>query len=316
MANPITHKVISGDTLFSLSKKYGLTINELKSINNLTSDTIKVGQILKLTPFTHTVVSGDTLYNLAKKYNTTVDTLKSINGLTSNTIKLGQILKLQFEPNTPQPNPQINKKNAIIFFIGGAGDKKTFYLTPRNKNMEYVYDEFTSIKNNDLSNFNGRIFSTYLGYDDVKGSSDIATKVVAQIPNKSDLIYIVGHSLGGWNGAHLTSELKNQGYDVEILITLDPVGEGVIVGTFTDIPYKTPKVEAKQWINIYSDPDNETIPDKVANFGEQWQPKTGTTYNITTKIHHENALGMMYVDVIPQKTVMDLFIQSIKDNLK
>lgn len=49
MSNPVTHKVVSGDTLFSLGKKYGLTVAELKSINNLTSDTIKIGQVLKLT---------------------------------------------------------------------------------------------------------------------------------------------------------------------------------------------------------------------------------------------------------------------------
>lgn len=49
MTTPITHKVVSGDTLYSLGKKYGLTVAELKKINNLTSDTIKIGQVLKLT---------------------------------------------------------------------------------------------------------------------------------------------------------------------------------------------------------------------------------------------------------------------------
>lgn len=111
MSNPVTHKVVSGDTLFSLGKKYGLTVAELKSINNLTSDTIKVGQILKLTPFTHTVVSGDTLFSLAKKHNTTVDTLKSLNGLKSDMIKVGQILRL------PEYNGQLQLKisNTDIF---------------------------------------------------------------------------------------------------------------------------------------------------------------------------------------------------------
>lgn len=89
-----THQVISGDTLFSLAKKYGLTVNELKSINNLTSDTIKVGQVLKLTPFTHTVVSGDTLYSLAKKYATTVETIQLLNELENDLIKVGQVLRL------------------------------------------------------------------------------------------------------------------------------------------------------------------------------------------------------------------------------
>lgn len=94
MTNPVTHKVVSGDTLFSLAKKYGLTVNELKEFNNLKTDTIKVGQILKLARLTHTVVSGDTLYSLAKKYNTTVEILQSINGLKDNLIKVGQVLRL------------------------------------------------------------------------------------------------------------------------------------------------------------------------------------------------------------------------------
>lgn len=89
-----THTVVSGDTLYSLGKKYGLTVDELKSINKLTSDTIKVGQVLTVSKTTHKVVSGDTLFSLAKKYETTVAALKSLNGLKSDTIKVGQILRL------------------------------------------------------------------------------------------------------------------------------------------------------------------------------------------------------------------------------
>ena len=94
MVTPVIHKVVSGDTLFSLSKKYGLTVNELKEFNNLKTDTIKVGQVLKLARLTYAVVSGDTLYSLSKKYNTTVEILQSINGLKGTVIKVGQILKL------------------------------------------------------------------------------------------------------------------------------------------------------------------------------------------------------------------------------
>lgn len=121
MSNPVTHKVVSGDTLFSLGKKYGLTVAELKSINNLTSDTIKVGQVLKLTPFTHTVVSGDTLFSLAKKHNTTVDTLKSLNGLKSDTIKVGQILRL---PEIFSKQLQLNFADTDMVFRNVAYELK------------------------------------------------------------------------------------------------------------------------------------------------------------------------------------------------
>lgn len=48
MSKPTTHKVVSGDTLSALAKKYGTTVKELKDINGLKSDLIKVGQTLKL----------------------------------------------------------------------------------------------------------------------------------------------------------------------------------------------------------------------------------------------------------------------------
>lgn len=95
MSNPTTHVVVSGDTLYSLGKKYGLAVNDLKIFNNLTSNVIKTGQILELTKIAHKVVSGDTLFSLSKKYGTTVIILKSINGLKSDVIKVDQILKLK-----------------------------------------------------------------------------------------------------------------------------------------------------------------------------------------------------------------------------
>lgn len=48
MSKPTTHKVVSGDTLSALAKRYGTTVKELKSINGLKSDLIKIGQTLKL----------------------------------------------------------------------------------------------------------------------------------------------------------------------------------------------------------------------------------------------------------------------------
>lgn len=46
--NSSNHIVVKGDTLYSISKKYGITVEELKNINNLTSNTISIGQSLRL----------------------------------------------------------------------------------------------------------------------------------------------------------------------------------------------------------------------------------------------------------------------------
>ena len=100
-----TYTVKAGDSLWSIANKYGITVNELKALNALTSNNLQVGQILTVpgagTPSqptpggnTYTVKNGDSLWSIAQKYNTTVNTLKSLNGLTSNDLQIGQTLKL------------------------------------------------------------------------------------------------------------------------------------------------------------------------------------------------------------------------------
>lgn len=95
-----TYTVQNGDTLYSIARKYNTTVDAIKSLNNLTSNTITVGQILKIPVDSsldydnYTVQSGDTLYAIARRYNTTIDEIKRINNLTSNTITVGQILKI------------------------------------------------------------------------------------------------------------------------------------------------------------------------------------------------------------------------------
>lgn len=93
------YTVKSGDSLYKIAQNNNTTVDEIKRLNNLTSNNLVIGQTLKLpsplTPEnTYTVKSGDSLYKIAQKYNTTVDELKRINNLTSNTLSIGQVLKL------------------------------------------------------------------------------------------------------------------------------------------------------------------------------------------------------------------------------
>ena len=95
------YTVVSGDTLYSIANKYGLTVDELKSLNNLSSNLLSVGQRLLVKPTTtstteetYTVKKGDNLYQIALQFDTTVDALKTLNGLTSNLLSIGQVLKI------------------------------------------------------------------------------------------------------------------------------------------------------------------------------------------------------------------------------
>lgn len=98
--NYIEYTVKKGDNLYSIARNYGLTQSELMDYNNLTSNLLSIGQILKI-PVSkdstsqqtiYTVQKGDSLYSIAQKYNTTVDSIKRKNNLTSNLLSIGQKL--------------------------------------------------------------------------------------------------------------------------------------------------------------------------------------------------------------------------------
>ncbi|OIU66413.1 LysM peptidoglycan-binding domain-containing protein [Rossellomorea aquimaris] len=85
------HLIKKGDTLWGLSQKYGLTMDQLKESNNLNSSVILAGDKLRFEKMI-TIEKGDTLWSLAKKQHTTVGQLKHVNGLKSDTIYAGHKL--------------------------------------------------------------------------------------------------------------------------------------------------------------------------------------------------------------------------------
>ena len=100
------YSVQKGDTLYSIARKFNTTVDNLKSLNNITTDSLAIGQILKIPgeenikENTYTVKKGDNLYSIARTYGTTVDKLKNINNLTSNNLSIGQVLKLPSSDTT------------------------------------------------------------------------------------------------------------------------------------------------------------------------------------------------------------------------
>lgn len=119
-ADAASYKVQRGDTLWSIAQKNNVTVTNLKSINNLPSNSLYVNQVLQLDQQqiaqvanpndtvtvntaassvtgesnTYTVNPGDTLFSIAKKSGLTVANLQNLNGLSNNNIKVGQKLNI------------------------------------------------------------------------------------------------------------------------------------------------------------------------------------------------------------------------------
>ena len=93
-----TYIVQRGDTLYGISGQFGISVEDIKLSNNLTSNNIIVGQVLKIpsenTTSLYVVKSGDSLYSIARKYNTTVFELVRLNNLNTKILSVGQQLRI------------------------------------------------------------------------------------------------------------------------------------------------------------------------------------------------------------------------------
>ena len=123
LPNYINYTVLKNDTLYTIAKKYNLSVDTIIKDNSLTNNVINVGQVLKIrteqsdeeveqcfgvdyTPNkdtnykTYTVKKGDNLYNIAKNNNTTVSAIVDLNNLSTVNLAIGQILKIPNSNNT------------------------------------------------------------------------------------------------------------------------------------------------------------------------------------------------------------------------
>ncbi|WP_173916882.1 LysM peptidoglycan-binding domain-containing protein [Halobacillus sp. Marseille-Q1614] len=99
-----TYTVKAGDTLYSIARSLGVTVQELTAANNITNpNLITIGQVLKIpienqppsTGALYTVKSGDTLYSISRNFNVTVNDIAKVNNITNPSyIRVGQQLNI------------------------------------------------------------------------------------------------------------------------------------------------------------------------------------------------------------------------------
>lgn len=144
--SPGTYTVKSGDTLWSIAKKYNISVDELKKINNLSTNSLTINQVLQLPVdenvtdvFTYTVKPGDTLYSIANKFDISVNELQSINNLSTSLLSIGQVLNVR---PSMSDIPQDNNEKSTEYIVK-SGD--TLYAI--SNKFKIPVDKLKSINN-------------------------------------------------------------------------------------------------------------------------------------------------------------------------
>jgi len=177
----------------------------------------------------------------------------------------------------------------ITFFIGGAGDASRYFgAGPHFLMRDQVKAPFDKVAPTTC-------LSIYLGYGAVYGKKNIQQNILSCIANKQQtLINIVGYSLGGWNGAHLAEILTAQGYTVDVLITLDPVGTNAGVAIVSKIYWNYPIPQANHWINVLTKPPLLEPDDVIARAGGQWIPPQNNVHAFYETLYHHREVGKLF----------------------
>ena len=131
------YTVKAGDTIYGISKQFGVSAMDIYNLNNLTNSNIKVGQVLKIPTnsgtnpsnmFYYTVKKGDSLYSIARIYNTTVNEIIKLNNLKSTNLSIGQTLRI------PETNESVTTMPpSFINYTVKKGDN--LYSIAKNNNI-------------------------------------------------------------------------------------------------------------------------------------------------------------------------------------
>lgn len=201
-------------------------------------------------------------------------------------------------------------KQSINLFIGGAGDFERFYVYgPRNFILNEIKIPFEKIiEAQKISNYQ----SHYLSYKDLKRD-----RIWSLLPNpETCTINLIGYSFGGWNAAHFSKVLNEKQYEVNLLITLDPVGKNIQSLFKKDLYNNIPQPLAKAWIHVSSVSKKWSIDNLIALIGGRWiptVPSKGTFYE--TPASHVEVGKMFFNPLLNNNTnLSDTLLKSIEGN--
>jgi LysM repeat protein len=194
-ASALDYTVRKGDTLYSISRQYGVTVTDLRQWNYLKDSGIRTGQILhvsapsagtdakKLKIKYYRVKKGETLWRIAFNHGVPLNRLMEINGIRDvGSLKSGQVIKLALEENRPayrpaavQPPPSFyldkpvrgpaeptqDGKGVRLFCAAG-----TRAVAVRDATVEYT-GVLVGYRNVVILNHGGNMYTVYAGLGDI-----------------------------------------------------------------------------------------------------------------------------------------------------
>ena len=145
MAQDNTHTVERGESLFGIARTYDVTIDQLKDWNNLSSNTLAVGQKLIISDPDKNAVSyqvkpGDTLFGIAKEQGVSISEIKEWNNMTGNSLEVGQRLVIYKQDNQQLDGDALNEtfEDSTQSLIAKNSDAETTYY--RVKSGDTLYE--------------------------------------------------------------------------------------------------------------------------------------------------------------------------------
>ncbi len=205
----------------------------------------------------------------------------------------------------------VSNHKTHLFFIGGAADQEPYYLVGPFKRINRAQQIFKrKIRNKPYAQ---QCEIHILGYNKIYRPEDIQKYVLDKI-SVGDSLYIIAHSLGGWNAAHLSRILCENRHSVKMLITLDPVGEGILVWAGSYI-FREPQPfpQADFWINIRTESTALDPSDVVAYIGKQWKIDQGPDINETVNVHHFNAYRIFTTKLSGGQAAVEYLIENLEE---
>lgn len=114
----LQHKVRKGESLYSISKKYNVSVSQLEQLNPTAKKGLSIHSILQISVkketqevLQHEVVAKETLFGLSKKYKISIEKLKQLNpSIESEGLKIGMLLKLSDSENYSIPEKPVVEK--------------------------------------------------------------------------------------------------------------------------------------------------------------------------------------------------------------